>query len=207
MAAFTVEQLNFRVRDDSTALNTDAGWFAVINTDPAAIGTGTANRFRIRLTIDEINNKTGSVLPQLQVDKNSTGFSGVTSTSNDVQATASSQYTDGDACSTELFSGNPPAAGTFSTTKGTADDVDGTVTSVSFAKDEYVEIEYCVFIVDADVNDADTLDFRIADLDASVDPITFTSVPRITVSKGAANAVGKPSIRTHMQAVKHGSFY
>lgn len=183
--AFGPEQFNFRVRDDTAALNTDAGWLAAINVDPPAQGTGTANRFRIRFTIDEQNNKTGTITPQLEVSKNSAAFADVTATSANVQATASTQYADNDVCSTELFSANPPAAGTFDSALGTADEVDGALASQSYDKEEYCEIEFCVYIVDADVSNNDTLDLRIRDSDASPDTIVYTQVPRITVSKAA----------------------
>ena len=86
--AVNYEQYNFRVRDDSTALNTDGGWLAAENVDPPDQGTGTANRFRIRFTVGNSNSKTGTLtLPELQVDKDGGGYNAVTASSSNVQVT------------------------------------------------------------------------------------------------------------------------
>ena len=182
---------NYRVRDDSAGLNTDSGWLAAERVDPAAIGTGTANRFRIRFVIDEYNDKVASFVPTLYASRNSGAFAGeefaVTGSSSYVQATLSSQYADNDACSTRLLNTYTPGNGAFETV-GLADEVDGALASFSIAvKGAWVEVEFCLYFVDADVSDADTYDFRIYDSGAATD--TYTATPQITVTQAGLDLV------------------
>ena len=195
---------SFRVRDDSTALNTSGGWLAAERVDPSAIGTGTANRFRIRFTVDEYNDKLASYVPTLYASRNSGAFGGeefaVTGSSSYVQATLSGQYADNDSCSTRLLTTYTPAGGTFEGI-GKADEVDGALASFSLAvKNAWVEVEFCLYFVDADVSDADTYDFRVYDSGAATD--TYTVTPQITVTKSANVSVtpGVGSISTAGQA-------
>jgi hypothetical protein len=179
-------QIHFRVRDDTAGLNTDSGWLALEDVNPSAIGTGTANRFRIRFVIDEVNNKLDVVdTPQIYYSKNSGAFAGeevaINGSSSNVQATLSSQYADGATCSTQLLTSG--ASGSFNSTTGTADEVDGQVATINFAKDEFCEVEYCIYFVDADVANADEFDFRVYHGSAGGPIEGYSATPRITVSK------------------------
>lgn len=176
--ALSVDQLYFRVRDDSTALNTDGGWLAAEDTDPSAIGTGTVNRFRIRFTL-QASNATGTTTPYLRCSRNSGAYFNVTASSSYVQVTGGLP-TDGATCSSQLLSNG--VTGTFEG-EGTYDEGDGTLAAWSNDKQNYSEWEVCVYIVDADVSNGDTLDFRLEDASGNID--TWTSIPQITVSKGS----------------------
>ena len=171
-------QEHFRVRDDSTALNTDGGWLALDNTDPASIGTGTANRFRIRFVVAETNNAAAAATFKLKVSKQGGAYADVTATSSNVQVTGGLP-TDGIACDTQLLPA--AAAGSFEA-DGSYDEGDGTVTGWTHGKKGYAEFEWCVYIVDADVANADTLDFQVTETDDT--PFdAYLNTPQITVSK------------------------
>jgi len=184
---------------------------AVQDTNPAsAIGTGTSNRFRIRFVLDETNDKLASFTPTLYVSRNSGSFAGeetaVTGSSSVVQATLSSQYADGDTCSTQLLSAG--SAGVFEGV-GYADEVDGaTAQSTIATKNDCFECEFCVYIVDADVNNSDTLDFRVYDAGSATDAYSVT--PRITVAKvpidyGVASISGTATVVAGASVTKSAS--
>lgn len=171
------EQANFRVRDDSTALNTDGGYLAAENTDPADIETGTANRFRIRFTCGNNNNKASGGAFRLTVDKDAGGYNPVTATSSNVQVT-DGLPTDGATIDTQLL-GNA-SQGTWEA-EGSYDEGDGFVGSFSHEKNGFTEFEWCIYIVDADVANGNVLTFHC---NTTTDDFNvFTNAPQITVSK------------------------
>lgn len=174
------EQLNFRFRDDSAGLNANSGYLTTENNNLGARGTGTANKFRIRFTLDEYNDKVSSFTPTLYVSKNSGAYAAVTTSSSNVQATTSAQFTDADLCSTQLL--GSPTAGAFEAIGEGSTDGACDLAQLN-SKSGFFECEFCVYIVDADVADADTLDFRVYDNGSPTD--TYTRTPRVTVSKGA----------------------
>ena len=181
--ANSYDQYHFRVRDDSAALNTDSGWLAAQNANPSPIGTGTANRFRIRFTVGNYNSKTGTITPLLYVDKNGGGYNPVSASSSNVQVTDGTPA-DGAACSTQLLGAG---AGSFEA-DGSYDEGDGITPSWSHDKNGYAEFEWSIYIVDADVANNDTLTFHVY-YDSTVPLDTYSNSPAITVSKaGAASA-------------------
>ena len=171
------DQVNFRVRDDSTALNTDGGWLGTENQELThSIGTGTANKFRIRFTVDNDNSKvSGPASCVLYAQKNGTGgYTRVTGTRTDVVHTTGTP-TDDAVCDSQLLSS--PASGSFEGT-GRYDD-DNSATGWTNGKDNFSEWEHCVYFVDAEVSDGDYFDFRLD----NVYSWTYTNEPRVTVSK------------------------
>jgi hypothetical protein len=177
MASPLYTQAHFRVRDDTAGLNVDSGWLEDINTNPPDINVTTANRFRIRFTIDETNDRDGSMSPTLYVDKNTSGYARVDGSSSNVRATGGLP-TDGAACDTQLL--NDGAAGSFEN-DGSYDEGDGATPSWTQTKDNFAEFEFCVYIVAADVADGNTLDFRVRDGTSEIN--AYTNTPRITVTK------------------------
>lgn len=182
------QQYNFRVRDDTASINADSGWLANENVNPSARGTGTANRFRIRFTIGNNNSKTGTITPSLYVDKDGGGYNAVTASSSNVQVTGGVPA-DGAACSTQLLGAG---AGTFET-DGEYDEGDGQTAAWSHDKNGFCEVEFCVYIVDADVANNNVLTFHVQDTTTALD--TYTNSPAITVSK--AGGLGMPLVMHH----------
>jgi hypothetical protein len=154
------EEYNWRFRDDSAALDTDSGYLAAENTKPPAQGTGTANRFRIRFTIGNNNSKTGSILPRLYVDIDGGGYNPVNT-------------------------GSTNGTGTFETDEGSYDEDDGICLSFAHEKDGFCEVEFCVYIVDADVSGGETLTFRVRN-DTTEFGTYPTSEAEIDVASAAA---------------------
>jgi hypothetical protein len=180
--ANTYEQANFRARDDSTALNTDGGYLAAENVNPPAIQTGTANRFRLRFTVGNNNNKAATLEPRLYVDKDGGGYNPVTASSSNVQVTGGVP-TDGASIDTQLL-GNA-TQGTWEA-EGSYDEGDGAAGNFAHEKQGFTEFEWCVFIVDADVANGNVLTFRVYNL--TVGPTTVTNEPAITVSKASTHS-------------------
>ena len=170
-------QRNFRVRDDSTALNTFGGFISAENVDPVnPRGFGTIERFRLRFTVDETDNRAGTISPELFVSKEGAAYARVDASSSNVQATAGLP-TDGAATSTQLLGDG--VSGSFET-DGSYDEVDGATPTWSNDKSGFAEFEFSVFIVEADVAEADTLDFRVRNSGAVLDSYAVT--PRVIVT-------------------------
>jgi hypothetical protein len=179
------EQANFRVRDDSTALNTDGGWLAAENINPPDQDTGTANRFRIRFTVGNNNNKAATGTFDLRVDVDGGGYNAVTASSSNVQVTGGLP-TDGATTSTQLL-GNA-TQGTWEA-EGSYDEGDGVSGSFSHEKNGFAEFEWCVYIVDADVSGGEALTFQVWDNGLGAALITYTNTPVVTVAGGAADVI------------------
>ena len=178
------EQANFRARDDSTALNTDGGYLAAENVDPPDQGTGTANRFRLRFTVGNNNNKAASFVPQLRVDVDAGGFNVVTASSSVVQVTGGLP-TDGAAIDTQLLGNATQGAWEA---EGSYDEGDGVGGTFSHEKQGFTEFEWCVFIVDADVSGGEALIFRVYDNGTGAALATYTNDPTVTVAGAPATA-------------------
>ena len=179
--ANSYEQANFRFRDDSTALNTDGGWLALENTAPPDQDTGTANRFRLRVTCGNDNSKAATVAPTLYVDVDGGGYNPVTAASSVVQVT-DGLPADGDSITTQLL-GNA-TQGVWEA-EGSYDEGDGATPSFSHEKQGFSEFEWSVFIVDADVSGGEVLTFRV--YNATVAFQTLTVEPSVTVLSTAVS--------------------
>ena len=178
MGAFAVDQLNFRFRDDSTALNTDGGYLALENIDIVR-ELGTANQFRLRITLDEVNNKIGTLSAATLYSSIDGGGYAV----NDSNVIAIGGVpTDGATCSTQLLGSAP--TGPFDAV-GLYDEVDkvlGTITTGS--KHSFWEVEYSIYL--AGLSNAQTVDFRVY---SGATPLgSYTRTPRVTASVAAAAA-------------------
>lgn len=161
-----VVQTAFRFRNDDGS-ETAATWKAAENTNVASQATGT--NFRVRLEVVENAGGTGSAGGQLQVSLNGGTFQSVTSSSTVVKAVTSANVTDGTATTNQLTTATQTfTAGTVST--------DGLATAVSLTSQQ-TEFEYVVQIVDGDVANADTIDFRVSGLNS------YSQTGRVTVTK------------------------
>lgn len=134
--------------------------------------------FRVRFELEERDGGfENNVQVRLQYNRNGTGWNDVTDLSNVIRAVTSPHYADEDAdgvdrltTSTKTFSG------------GVLDEngLAGTNNQIDMAGNDHWEIEYCLQIVGADVNDADTIELRMVRDTASLE--AWLQTPSITAN-------------------------
>lgn len=179
----TLNQSAFRFRNDD-GNETGASWMAAENTNPAA--QLTAVNIRLRIETEETAGSTDNFTAQLQYNHNGGGWNNVAGSSSVIQASASSQFSDGTATTNQLTT----SSATFQA-NGVMDEVDGSGGSQTL-KSRQNENEFCFIIVDDDVADTDTIDLRIDGLD------TYSVTPTLTVSKPSASNDGA-AMHHHLQ--------
>jgi hypothetical protein len=184
---FTTSQLSFRGRDDTTALNTDGGWLAAINTNWGQLVDTT---FRVRFELQETGGATGSFVPQLQYQRNGGGYVNVTGSSTVVRATASGVVADAAATTNLLINGT----GTFAA--GAFDETDGLTGTHAVAASGHTEVEFAVQIRSADVALGDTINLRcLGKSNATTALDAYPQTPAITVS-GPQTVAADPALET-----------
>lgn len=143
--------------------------------------TGTGNAFQVRILLQETGDANGGTETyELRYSKNAGAYNLVTASSNDVRAVNDPSLTDDEVTTSRLAGG----AGTF--VAGRVDDVDGaTTTGVQVRSLDNTEMLFSVYIVDADVADLDTLDFR-AYITGGTAVEAYAGTGRVTVDKTAA---------------------
>lgn len=139
-----------------------------------------ATPFQIRIALQETGNaNTGNTQYELRYSKNSGAFTDVTASSLNVQAVDDPNIVD-NAVTTDRIGGT----GGFD--PGRFDDVDGTLTSsLNIQALRHTEVLFSITIITADVADADTLDFRIFEVNDTVLSGVYNITPRVTVDKPA----------------------
>ncbi len=173
------EQEHYRTRDDTTAADPGTPTWITTEDQSAAEVIDTDKDFRIRFVIANTGDAIANADWTLRVSKNSGSYNVITTTSADVQSssTASSSADD-----TTLTTANfQLTAGTGTAAIGQYDE-NGAL-PVNLSAGDFFEIEWGLTIVDADVNDADTLDFRVYYNSAALDVYDIT--PRVEVNKMA----------------------
>lgn len=193
-AVFTTLQRAFRARDDTTALNTDAGW---TDAQDADFEVDVDTTFRVRFSIEETGNANGQITAQLQYRFNSGGGFGswinVTGTSSVIRAALSGQFADEDACSTQLLTG---FGGSFDTS-GLADELTGACSQQTLSMSNAWENEFALTIVSADVSDTDLIEIKVTDAGTDLDSYgtADTNIPQITVNVPAVPALDQKVFR------------
>lgn len=170
---------------------------------PLTRGTGTGNRVMVRTLLDEVANKDDSGQLFLQYElNNDDSWNDVTASSNVAQITAGTPVDDAVCNANNL---TPPSGKSFPGDwfDGRYDEDDGSVSSVP-TKNNYGEYQVCLYIVDVDVNDGDTVKFRwrAVNIDVTTPP---TREAEITVSKPAGHVM--PNTTVLLQSVKTGAFW
>jgi len=155
----------------------DADWTQLVDTI-----------FRYRSTIHHTAGDTGNGRTrQLQVSLNGGTYQNVDASSTIVQSVTSGDAgaVDGDA-TTERLTDPTVGAGIF--IAGEFESVDGITSTISIAADDFVEDEWCVQIIGADVTDADTIDLKVIVSGAQGTPtyVDTDHAGTITVDKPAA---------------------
>jgi len=175
----TVQQ-TFRFRNDDGS-QTGATWMSAGNGTDQTIGTGTSNRKRLRFVIEETAGGTINTASVFYFSYNGGTYTPLTTSSSYVRSISSANtswtITDNDTTTAQLG-----YSGTF--TAGRYDDDGALETSIGLTS-TYTELEICFYIVDADVTNGYTIDFRVYTA-TGVPCDAYTDTPRATVSKAAA---------------------
>lgn len=135
----------------------------------------TDTNFRVRFGIRNTNNTNGTCRWRLQYSTNGTNYYDVTASSSVVRASDSSYLTDGTSTTQQI------TFGAFVATNYGVEDGDGYTNSYTHTKNYSVEVEFCVQIRGADVNNGDEVYLRCELNDTTA--ITWANIPRIVVSK------------------------
>ncbi len=181
VAMFTLDQDSFRGRNDDDT-EVAATWITASNTDwTQAVDAN----FRIRFLMEETDNDQGTLSPQIQMNHNSSGF--VDLATDVVFASSSIHFAHNDATTSQLSNG------TF--TAGNMGEDTGTTADINMGTLEETEVEFCLQISGVDVNDGDTILFRIINGNTAVG--SYTNTPTVTASKGAGPAEGAELMMDH----------
>lgn len=179
--AASLHQSNFRGRNDDGS-ETAATWKATAGTNWTQ---AVDESFRIRFLVqDAASGGENNVRFQLQRNLNGAGWAVVDGTTAVVRTFDSTHFADDDDTTQQIGSGP------FITPNQCMDDLDGIagagnlVDFIEGTADE-VEVEYCVQIIGADVNDADTIEFRLVRSNLAVLEDYTGGIPTVTVSEVA----------------------
>ena len=183
MADGTLDLLHYGFYEDD---NSDPDACTQVGSEDTALsrGTGTANRFMVRFLLNETGAKSGTVSFRLERELNNSGtWVDVTASSAVAQITGGTPA-DQAVCNANLLT--PPGGKSFPGDwfDGHYDDGDGIAASNIVAKSDYTEVQYCVFLVDADVSDTDTVKFRHLAITGTWGE-TWSVEAEVTVSAGA----------------------
>lgn len=176
MGAAVTAQQAYRFREDDGSI-TGATWLGAGNNTNISRGTGTANKFRWRAVVEETNGGNANVPWILYASYNSGTYFQVTTSTSYIRFVASSYVSDGTAIST-------PELGWSGTYDPDEFDSDGSKNNNGLLS-EYGEPEYCLYLVDADLSNGDTIDLRVYEsAGAPCDSYAYTG--RVTVDKGGS---------------------
>ncbi len=179
-------QSGFRGREDTVAESSDTTWFAPINTSWVAFALDT--NFRVRFEIKLHSLTLGRDFPSgfftLWYSHNGGSFTQVKHDSSVIKSVSSSVsgYNDDDD-TTQLIGSNPPFktannqvnAGDSLTSSFTWLWVDGTI--------QYVETEWVLQLISADLNGGDTVELRIRKFGGAAFAGGYTYFPIITAGE------------------------
>ena len=167
----------FRFYEDGT----EPGSVAIASQDTSVFRAVSGdNNLLIRFRVEKTTGSLSSPVSwRLQYSKNSGSWTDVTTTSSNVKAFNSSNLTDESATTERL------ASGTGTWTAGIVTE-DGEVDDLELLTNRYTEFLFAITVLDADVSNFDTLDFRLLRNGSTLD--TYTVTPRITVVKSGFGA-------------------
>jgi NADPH-dependent ferric siderophore reductase len=176
-----LNQVSFRFRDDTTALNTDGGWVAAININPT-LDMGTLYRFRVELeeTLDTGAANTYKLQHKVGAGSWTDCGSQTTTPNSAILSMESSQFAD-DAAVTSALLGQ--SSETFGNGVACADDA--TTSSLTIDKTS-TETEFAFIIMRRydnfqELADSETIQLRIVESDGTVLD-NYIETPTITVN-------------------------
>ena len=174
MNPFLVQD-HYRTRSDTTAADPGTPVWETTEDQSASLDWTTGITFRIRFVIS--NTGDGGATPNfnLFLSKEGGAYAAITTSStNGVQAADASSSAD----NTTLTTGNfQLTAGTGSATNGNYSE-DGII-GTNLTNGDFFELEYGLTIIQGDVNEDDTLDFRVYTATSAFDTYATNATPRI----------------------------
>lgn len=160
---------------------------AAENTDLTARDPSTDPKVHLRGRVQEIGagSLSGASTDDygLELSKNSGAYVAITASSNNVQIDTASGLTADAATTNRATNGITDGSGSF--VAGEQEETNGVIEDHQLTADNFTEHVWALTLVDGDLADGDTLDFRIT-LNAGAPGMTNTVVPRITISKVGA---------------------
>lgn len=165
-------QTDFWFRNDNGSLTTAT--FMGAQNSIQNLRTGTANKFRVRFAIVENAGGTANVAGHLFYSLNGGTYTEVTAASSVIREVDDNNSIADDASTT---SKQLTWTGTFVNGRYSDDGVAATATTLSSTG---TELEFCLYIVDADVTTASTIDLRVYDSTTALNSYTQTARLYIT---------------------------
>lgn len=180
---FELTQASFRGRNDDGS-ESAATWKAAADTNWSQ---PVDENFRVRFLVQETGAGTAGSSDttfELQYNLGGAGWNNVTGSSSVVRSSASSSVADGADTTQQVGSG------TFVSPNSGFDEVDGVCggAALDFAGDDEVEVEFCVQIRSADVNNSDTIQLRVTYNTGTA--LTYSQTPTVTVVEANEGTVG-----------------
>ncbi len=178
-----IEPNAFRLYDDGTESGSSPKAAQDVNIELDSTGDA---QFHLRYRFQNNTNVSMSTLDdyRLEVSKNGGSFATVTASSSNVQSDTASGLTDGAATTNRATDGIADGTGSFNA--GEQEETNGVIEDLRILFADFTEVVWGCKLIDADVSDTDTLDFRVAYASGGGgfgDPGMLNSVtPRITVS-------------------------
>ncbi len=179
-------QLHYRLRDDSTALNTSGGWLASEDSDEAtAIDRNTTRRIRLEVANTGTGAQTAAKTYELQWGRIQGGgscstiatWTGADNANDDIDLVDSTQITDG--TSTSALLSNTES---YSFVAGEGKDTSDTTSAIGpLGTSSYTELEYAIRPTNSAVTGA-TYCFRVVDTTSSTALDLYSVYPKITLS-------------------------
>ena len=164
---------------------------AAQDTNLTARDPSTDPKAHLRARVQEIGDGSGSGASTddygLEYSKNSGAYAAITASSSNVQVDTASGLTADAATTNRATNGIADGAGTF--VAGEQEETNGIIEDHQLTADNFTEHVWALTLIDGDLADGDTLDFRIT-LNAGAPGMTNTVIPRITISKAIAGGIG-----------------
>jgi hypothetical protein len=199
LPVYVQESFQFRLDDGgiSDSPTTGATYIGSVG-DDYTTGTGTGNTFRLRFVVQNTAAKiVNNVVFMLKYDKNTAAdYTTVSTTSNNIRlVNDGNSIADHQTTVQHIGDGTYVVGDSEGFNDGQTDDETGLI---DFAGNDETEVECCLYVVDADVADNDTIDLEIYRTgNNALD--TYTDIPRVTVSKAAA---GVPTQAMYYQRMR-----
>ena len=170
------DQVAFQYRDDDGTEVAATDRQAVNVDDTLALDTN----FRMRIGVQGAHTGgSGSfdLTVAFQYNVDAAGWNNITTTSSNVRAVGSANFTDDDATTEQLAQSQTFVAGHM--------DDDGDCPAVSLSETEESEFEICFQLRSAELSGGESVEIRIVDSGSALD--TYTQTPSITVAAAAAS--------------------
>ena len=165
------------------------------------------SKVHLRVRVDEVGAGTlnGASTDDygLEYDKNSSGtWVAVTASSPDIKVDTASSLTADAATTNRATNGITDGGGSF--VAGEQEETNGVIEDHQLTANNFTEHVFALVVVDADVANADTYDFRLT-LNAGAPGMTNTVVPRITITKSATFTPDADAFQFHDDGTESGA--